>query len=612
MCGIVGYIGQRKATDVLLDGLKRLEYRGYDSAGLATLHEGDLQTSKVVGRVSALADQMVKNPLPGSVGIAHTRWATHGQPSHENAHPHVDCRGTIAIAHNGIIENYETLKKALAARGHIFRSETDSEVLSHLVEEYASRMPFLDALATALKDVVGTFGIAAVSADEPRKVFAARRGSPIIVGLGTRRDEFFLASDPSAVVPYTREVVYLDDDELAILTDEGLETYSLDRVRKEKKAESITWSVDEIERGRFPHFMIKEIFEQPSVVMNAMRGRIDRENGRAVLGGLRDVEERLRSIERLTVVACGSANLAGSVGEYMIEEFAEIPTETELASEFRYRRPIIDPAREAVIAVSQSGETADTLGALREAKSKGALTLGVVNVVGSTIARETDAGVFIHAGPEIAVASTKAFLAQITVFSLLSVYLGRQRRMSQQVGSRILEELVGLPKKIEKILERNERIKSLARKYAHYQGMLFMGRKYNAPVACEGALKLKEIAYIHAEGYAAGEMKHGPIALLDESFPAVVIATRDGVYEKMKSNIEEARARRAPVLAIATEGDEDIGRLADDVIFVPRTIEMLSPILNVIPLQMFAYHTAVAKGLDPDRPRNLAKSVTVE
>jgi len=612
MCGIVGYIGSRRAEDVLMDGLRRLEYRGYDSAGMATVHENDLRTIKAVGKVAILADKLAREPLDGRVGIAHTRWATHGEPSDANAHPHLDCRGNIAVVHNGIIENFEALKKQLVARGHQFRSETDTEVLTHLIEEYAASLPFEEAVMAALKDVVGTFGVAVLAASEPQRIIAARRGSPLVVGLGKNSDEFFLASDPSALLAYTRDVIYLDDDEVVILTEEGVQTFSLDKVQKNKKVESIQWSLDEIERGRFPHFMLKEIFEQPSVVVNATRGRINVRDGLAVLGGLKDVEDRLRRVERLTIAACGSAYLAGAIGAYMIEEYAELPVRAELASELRYRKPIIDPAREALIAVSQSGETADTLGALREAKNKGVLTLGVVNVVGSTVARETDAGVFVHAGPEIAVASTKAFVAQLTTFALLTVYLGRQRKMSQATGTRLLEEMQALSSKIERILAQNERIRALAKKYTNYPSVLYMGRKYNAPLASEGALKLKEIAYIHAEGYAAGEMKHGPIALLDMEFPVVVIATKDSVYEKMRSNIEEAKARHAPVIVIASEGDESLLHLTDDIIYVPRTLEMLSPILNVVPLQMLAYHMAVARGLDPDKPRNLAKSVTVE
>jgi glutamine---fructose-6-phosphate transaminase (isomerizing) len=612
MCGIVGYVGTRQAQGVLLDGLRRLEYRGYDSAGIATVHGAEVRVTKAKGKVVRLHDALTRIPLEGSVGIAHTRWATHGEPTDVNAHPHQDCSGGIAIVHNGIIENYAALKERLIARGHVFRSETDTEVLAHLVEDHAARLPLDEAFARALKDVVGTFGIAMVAAQEPRVVYGARRGSPLVVGLGTSGTEFLLASDPAPLLAYTRQVMYLDDDEIVRITDAGVATCSLDRVPLTKSVESIEWSLEEIERGRHPHFMAKEIHEQPDVVVNAMRGRLDQENGAAVLGGLADVDEKLRKIERLTVVACGSAYLAGLVGETMIEEHAGVPVDVMLASEFRYRTPLLDPEREAVIAVSQSGETADTLQALREAKRKGVLTLGVVNAVGSSVARETDAGVFCHAGPEIAVASTKAFLAQMTVFALLALHLGRQRGMSQSKGKRIAEELAQIPTKIAAALALEPRIKQLAQKFARYQDAMYLGRKYNMPLAHEGALKLKEVSYIHAEGYAAGEMKHGPIALLDETFPVVAIATQDSVYEKVLLAIEESKARHAPVLALASEGDERILRYTEDVIHVPKTLEMLSPLVNVVPLQLFAYHVAVARGLDPDKPRNLAKSVTVE
>ncbi len=612
MCGIVGYVGMRRAEDVLVDGLRRMEYRGYDSSGVAAIQNGQLKTVKAVGKVAILVDTLARNPLEGSLGIAHTRWATHGEPTSENAHPHVDCRGTLAVVHNGIIENYGPIKQALSVRGHQFRSETDTEVVAHLIEEYHATMSLDDAFFAALKDIVGTFGIAVISSTDPKKIYAARRGSPLVVGLGKNGDEFFLASDPSALLAYTRDVMYVEDDEAVIMSPDGVETFSLERLRKQKTVETISWTLQEIEKGNHPHFMLKEMHEQPEVIVGATRGRLDIKNGMAVLGGLRDVEARLRSIDRLTLLACGSAYLAGCVGEYMLEEYAEIPTTVELGSEYRYRKPIIDPVREAVVAVTQSGETADTLGAMREAKVKGALALGIVNVVGSTIARESDAGVYMHAGPEIAVASTKAFVAMLTSFALLTMHLGRQRRMSQATGTRIAEELAILPQKVARIVAQSDRIKALAKKYASYPSMLYLGRKYNAPVALEGALKLKEVAYVHAEGYAGGEMKHGPIALLDKNFPVVALVTKDSVYEKMKSNIEEVRARHAPVLALASEGDEEILRLSEDVIYVPRTIEMLSPILNVIPLQLFAYHMAVARGFDPDRPRNLAKSVTVE
>jgi glucosamine--fructose-6-phosphate aminotransferase (isomerizing) len=612
MCGIVGYLGNRQAEPVLMEGLRRLEYRGYDSAGVAAMHEGDILVRKAVGKVAMLGDAILKAPLPGNVGIAHTRWATHGVPSETNAHPHVDCSGAIAVVHNGIIENHAALRAALEKRGHTFRSETDSEVVAHLVEERVASMSVESAFFAALKQIEGTFGIAMIANGPERKVYAARRGSPLVIGLGAHRDEWFIASDPAAIVSYTKEVIYLDDDEVAVLTEGGVETYTIDRAKKDKSVESVDWTIEEIERGKFPHFMLKEINEQPQVIIDATRGRLDHENGRAVLGGLKDVEERLRDVERITIVACGSAYLAGAIGEYMLEEYAEIPTEVQIGSEFRYRKPILDPKKEIVIAVSQSGETADTLGALREAKERGVLTLGIVNAVGSTVARETDAGVYTHAGPEIAVASTKAFVAQATVFALLSMFLGRQRKMSHATGVRIAKEIAELPEKIESILANDADIAKIAKKYTKHQDALFLGRKYNAPVAFEGALKLKEISYIHAEGFAAGEMKHGPIALLDESFPVIGIATQDSVYEKMRSNLEEVRARKAPVVVLATEGDESMLSVSDDVIYVPKTIEMLSPILNVIPLQMFAYHVAVARGYDPDRPRNLAKSVTVE
>ncbi len=612
MCGIVGYIGSRKAVNVLIEGLRRLEYRGYDSAGVATLGDNEIFHLKVAGKVADLTAAVADQPIDGTVGIAHTRWATHGPPTEVNAHPHLDCQGTIAVVHNGIIENYDALRKRVIDSGHQLRSETDTEIIAHLLEELTATMTLEESLFEVLGELEGTFGLAAVSAQEPRKVYVARRGSPLVLGLGTNRDEFFVASDPAAIISFTKDIIYLDDDEVAILSDSGVETYSIDHIRKEKKVESVEMSVGEIERGGYPHFMLKEMHEQPEVVTNAIRGRLDFGEGLAVLGGLADVVPQLRDLKRLTVVGCGSAYLAGMIGSYMLEEYAGLPVNVQLASEYRYRKPIIDPKREAVIAVSQSGETADTIGALREARQKGALTIGVVNAVGSTIARETDAGVFVHAGPEIAVASTKAFVAQATVFALLTMYLGRIRGMSRSVGVKIAEELRELPHKIDRILRQEERISQIARKYAHSPNMAFIGRKYNAAVAQEGALKMKEISYLHAEGFAAGELKHGPMALLDPALPVVAIMTRDSVYEKTRSNVEEVRARRAPIIALASEGDEDLLPLTDDIIFVPRTLEMLSPILNVIPLQILAYHTAIACGHDPDKPRNLAKSVTVE
>lgn len=612
MCGIVGYIGKRRAEDVLIDGLRRLEYRGYDSAGAATLHDGALHSAKAVGRVAALAAKVADRPLPGQLGIAHTRWATHGVPSDDNAHPHFDCSRQLAVVHNGIIENHEPLRHALEERGHKFHSDTDTEVIAHLIEEYAKKMPFEEAFFAALNDLAGTFGVAVIALAEPERFFAARRGSPLVVGLGRERDEFFVASDPAAIIGYTRDVIYLDDGEAVVVSPQGVETYTIGRLRQEKRVETIEWSLEEIERGRFPHFMLKEIHEQPEVAANVVRGRLDFKNGLAILGGLKEVEERLREIDSLTIVACGSAYLAGKIGEYMLEELAGVRARAELASEFRYRCPVLDPKREAVIVVSQSGETADTLGALREAKEKGLLTIGVVNVVGSTIARETDAGIYTHAGPEIAVASTKAFLAQVMVFGLLTLYLGRQRGMSLTDGQAFAAELNAVPGKIRRALGNAEHIQDIAARFSRFPNMLYVGRKYNAPLASEGALKMKEVAYLHAEGYAAGEMKHGPIAMLEPNFPVLAITTKDSVYEKTRNGLEETKARRAPVIAIATEGDASLAKLADEVIFVPDTFEALAPTVNAAPLQLLAYYTAVARGYDPDKPRNLAKSVTVE
>ncbi|HWR00063.1 MAG TPA: glutamine--fructose-6-phosphate transaminase (isomerizing) [Candidatus Methylomirabilis sp.] len=609
MCGIVGYVGTRDALPVLLDGLKRLEYRGYDSAGVAVVHDG-LQIVRSPGRVAALEEKMESALLSGATGIAHTRWATHGPPVEKNAHPHADCANRIAVVHNGIIENYAELRSELERDGHAFRSDTDTEVLAHLIErEQAAGRSFADAVAESLPRVRGTFGIAVVCAEEPGVVITARLGSPIVLGVG--RGETFVASDPSAILGHTRQVVYLDDGEMAVLRPDGYDVTLLDRRPVAKNVEEIEWTDEAAQKQGHPHFMLKEMLEQPEVIRNTTRGRLSAEDGLVVLGGLRDVADRLRDTDRIIVTGCGSAYYAGLIGEYMLEEYAGIPVEVELASEFRYRKPVIN-ARTAVLAVSQSGETADTLAAIREAKSKGALTLGIVNAVGSTIARETDAGVYNHAGPEMGVASTKAFVSQVTVFALLALLLGRQRAMSPETGKQIAEEIARLPELVAYILERREDIRRIAEKYATSTDFLYLGRKYCAPVAYEGALKLKEISYIHAEGYAAGEMKHGPIALIDPSFPSVVLCMQDSVYEKTRSNIEEIRARRGPVIAVTTEGNSGIRRLVDDVIEIPKTLEMLTPILAVVPLQMFAYFVAVSKGYDPDKPRNLAKSVTVE
>ncbi len=610
MCGIIGYVGRRQALPILLEGLKRLEYRGYDSAGVCVL-DVVLRTVRSPGKIKALEDRLAGQELGGSLGIAHTRWATHGPPTEANTHPHADCSGRLALVHNGIIENYSELRRELEAQGHVFASETDTETLAHLIEQIqkdeACDLPM--AVRLALRRVRGTYGLAVVSADQPDVLVVVRLGSPIVLGIGD--NEFFVASDASAILGHTRQVVFLDDGEMAVLDRQGYRVSSLDDAPVAKSPESIDWSAEEAQKNGQPHFMLKEMREQSDVIRNSVRGRIDSENGLAVLGGLRDVADRLRQIDRLIIVACGSAYYAGLVGEYMLEENAGIPVEVELGSEFRYRKPIITP-NTAVLAITQSGETADTLAALREAKMKGALTLGIVNAVGSTIARETDAGVYNHAGPEIGVASTKAFVSQLTVLALLTLFLGRQRQMSLAYGQKIAQELQRLPELVGSVLDQRENIRLAAERWGKSRDMLYLGRKYLAPIAHEGALKLKEISYIHAEGYAAGEMKHGPIALIEPSFPCLVLCPEDGLYEKTKSNIQELKARGGPIIAVTTEGNEEVGRFADEVLFMPRNMEMLQPILAVVPLQLFAYYVAISKGFDPDKPRNLAKSVTVE
>ena len=615
MCGIVGYIGKKQALPILIDGLKRLEYRGYDSAGVVMVGDGQCQVVKAKGKIVELEGKVqgTRGKVQGQTGIAHTRWATHGPPTETNAHPHTDCSGKIALVHNGIVENYQELKQELQDKGHQFQSDTDTEVLVHLVEERiadrGSRIGLEDAVRSALERVLGTYGIAVVSSDHPDQIVIARMGSPIVIGIGA--DEFFVASDASALLSHTRNVIYLDDGEMCVLRPDGYSIKTLSNLPVSKKPEAIEWSAEDVKKGGHPHFMKKEMMEQPKVLVDSIRGRLKPKDGKAVLGGLRDVSDKLRDIDRLIIVACGSAYYSGLVGEYMLEEYAGIPVEVDLASEFRYRKPIITD-RTAVLAVSQSGETADTLAAIREAKEKGALTLGIVNTVGSTIARETDAGVYNHAGPEIGVASTKAFLSQATVFALLTMFLGRQRSMSMIMGKRIAEEIRLLPDKLQSITNRFDQISVLAQKYKDMQNCLYLGRKYCSPIAYEGALKLKEISYIHAEGYAAGEMKHGPIALIDSNFASVVLCPQDSVYEKTISNIEELKARGGPIIAVTTEGNDSIKQVADDIIYIPKTLEMLTPILAVVPLQIFAYAIATAREYDPDMPRNLAKAVTVE
>lgn len=608
MCGIFAYTGANKkdAVKVLLEGLSSLEYRGYDSAGIYTPESGVVKTP---GAVGALRGKVPKK-FHGKSGIAHLRWATHGAPTEKNAHPHRGNGGDIWLVHNGIVENFRELKRSLIKKGHTFRSESDTEVLAHLIEEHLKREKnFEKAVFRALNEVRGTYGLAIQYAKEPEKLIAARMGSPIVVGVG--KDEHFIASDASPILKHTKKVLFLNDGEVAVLTPKKHAVYKLSQKRVKRMPEELEWDAEEAQKGGYDHFMLKEILEAPEVVLNTLRGRLIPKKGMAKLGGLESVAKRLEKIERIIIVGCGTAYYAGLIGEYMLEELAGIPVEVELASEFRYRSPVLNQ-RTALIAISQSGETIDTLEAIREGKRKGALTLGIVNTVGSTIARETDAGVYNHAGPEVGVASTKALVSQLTALALFTLFLGRTRKMSLKQGAEIAKEIQALPKKLEKLLKAQKEVAKIAKKHAGVRDFLFIGRKYNFPVALEGALKLKEVSYIHAEGYGAGEMKHGPIAMIDEQFPTFAIAPRDSVYEKNVSNMHELKARKGPVIALATEGDKDIAKLADDVVYVPKTIEMLQPILNLIPLQLFAYYFAVHKGLNPDRPRNLAKSVTVE
>jgi glucosamine--fructose-6-phosphate aminotransferase (isomerizing) len=610
MCGIFGYIGQRDAIPIILAGLKRLEYRGYDSAGIATLSDGRLSVVKKVGKVDDLEQALVASSKRALIGIGHTRWATHGEPNETNAHPHLDCRDKIAVIHNGVIENYAVLKKRLVDTGHHFRSETDSEVLAHLIEEFSRRNASLvDAVRQALQKVQGTYGLAVLSEHEPDTIIVARHGSPLVIGLCD--GEFIVASDASAVVEHTRTVSYLKDGEVGVITREGVVTRTLGNVETEKSVEELTIDLAHIERGGYDHFMLKEIYEQPETIRNALRGRLLVEKGEVKLGGLEHVRDRLLKARRIILVGCGTSWHAALVGEYMLEQIAKIPAEVEYASEFRYRNPVVT-ADDVVFVISQSGETADSLAALREAKARGATALGIVNVVGSTIARESDGGVYIHAGPEIGVASTKAFTSQLTVLALITLMLARDRGTSQADFRLLAQELDSLPSKVSYLLQVMGRVKEVAAEFKDARNFLYLGRGSNYPVALEGALKLKEISYIHAEGYPAAEMKHGPIALIDEQMPVVIVVPKDGIYEKVMSNVQEVRARKGRIIAIANEDDTDIEQHVEFVLRVPRTYGFFGPIINVIPLQLLAYYIAVARGVNVDQPRNLAKSVTVE
>jgi glucosamine--fructose-6-phosphate aminotransferase (isomerizing) len=609
MCGIVGYIGSAEAAPLLLEGLHRLEYRGYDSAGITVCANGSLDTRKMAGKIIDLEQAIGGNLPKGTLGIAHTRWATHGAPTSTNAHPHFNAAQDIAVVHNGIIENAGVLRRKLEELGHTLRSETDTEVLALLIDEaYDGNLE--QAVAAALQQVEGTYGIAVVSSRDPEKLVAARNGSPLLLGIG--ENSLFVASDAAAIVEHTRDVIYLDDGELAVLDRDGYRTLDLKGHPLAKEVSRVSWDLGTIERGGFPHYMLKEIFEQPSSVRDTMRGRLLVEQGTARLGGLSSClpSHDIGNYNRIVLTACGTSWHAALIGEYMLEEFARIPVETEYASEFRYRNPVLDE-RSLVIAISQSGETADTLAAIREAKEKGAKVVSIVNVVGSSIARAADCGVYIHAGPEIGVASTKAFTSQVVALALITLYLSAQSEPAQEQAA-VAAALDRLPDQIGQILGRNDEIREMAERYHLNKNFLYLGRGYNFPVALEGALKLKEISYIHAEGYPAAEMKHGPIALIDENMPVVFIAPRGRVYQKILSNIEEVKARGGRVIAITTEGNGELDRLADHIITVPTTHEMLQPVLTVIPLQLLAYHIAVLRGCNVDQPRNLAKSVTVE
>jgi len=612
MCGIIAYIGHRDAYPILIKGLQRLEYRGYDSAGIALLN-GSLNIYKKKGKVQELVDYAKNKNLSGSTGIGHTRWATHGKPDDLNAHPHVSGNNRLTLVHNGIIENYSLLKKALEKEGHVFNTETDTEVLIHLIEEVQKRdsLPLEEAVREALTNVVGAYAIVVIDRQDPDKLVAARKGSPLVIGIG--ENEFFLASDGTPIVEYTKKVVYLDDEQIAVVHRNGeYEIRTIDNEVHTPFIQELNMEIERLEKGGYDYFMLKEINEQPVTINDAMRGRLNAEEGWVRLGGMDDYVDRIKSAERFIILGCGTSWHAGLIAEYLFEDLARIPVEVEYASEFRYRNPVITD-RDVVIAISQSGETADTYAALELAKKNGALLYGIVNVVGSSIARLTHAGSYIHAGPEIGVASTKAFTAQVTLLTLMALQIGRARgTISDEYFTKLLHELSDIPNKVAKMLESNDKIRYIAAEIKDSTNALYLGRGYNFPIALEGALKLKEISYIHAEGYPAAEMKHGPIALIDENMPVIIIATNKSLNDKIISNIQEVKARRGIVLAIVTEGDQEISQIADYTIEIPDTEEPFTPLLSVIPLQLLSYHIAVLRGCNVDQPRNLAKSVTVE
>ena len=615
MCGIVAYIGRSNALPVLMDGLRRLEYRGYDSAGVAIFEGGQIHLRKSVGRIANLAEEIEKNPVSGSIGISHTRWATHGAVTRENAHPHTDKSGRLHLVHNGVIENYQILRDQLIERGHVFHSQTDTEVLAHLVGEAFDRATsrneaaLVEAVRQALRQVIGTYGISVVHADVSGVIIGARRGSPLVLGIG--KNEHFLASDVSAIVAHTRDVVFLNDYEIIALQADGFEITTVSGNGADYQVSKVEYSADSVDKGHYPHYMLKEIHEQPNSVRDALRGRLCLEGATAKLGGLNMSNADLRSVDRIVLVGCGTAFHSALAGEYLIESLAHIPVECEFASEFRYRNIPLDRDT-LVFVVSQSGETADTLAALRESQRKGHRTLGICNNVASTIARESDGGVYMHAGPEIGVAATKSFTSQLTIFALLGLLLGRIRHLSHSEGLEIIAAMEKLPDLVARTLLLDAQIAAIAKKYAHSKSFLFMGRQAQYPIALEGALKLKEISYISASGYPSAELKHGVIALITEEAPSLFIAPRDAVFEKNISNIEEVKARKGPVIAIGTEGDTALAKICDDVILIPDCPHYLTPILSVIPLQLLSYHIAAELGCDVDKPRNLAKSVTVE
>ena len=613
MCGIIGYIGKDDAEGILINGLKKLEYRGYDSAGVAIISKGKLELRRCEGKIANLEVILKKESLPGTVGVGHTRWATHGRPSEENAHPHTDCSGRIVVVHNGIIENYVSLKKKLELKGHCFKSETDTEVIAHLIEKELKKLKkksLLLAVQAVVKKLKGSFAMAVISLDDPEKIIAARRFSPLIIGLG--RGEFFVASDIPAILEHTREVISLDDNEIAEIQKAGFKIYSNGRKKVVKKSSIISWDPIMAEKAGFKHFMLKEIYEQPQAIQDTFRGRLDIDKGEIYLKEANLSLAEIKKIKKIFFVACGTAYHAGLIGKFLLEDLVKIPCETDMASEFRYRSPLVDKDT-LVIVITQSGETADTLAALREAKARRAKTLVICNVVGSTATREAGGVVYTHCGPEIGVASTKAFTTQLTVLYILAIHFGRIKgAIGRKEACDFMARLLHVPGLVERILKKQDIISSCAQKYFKKANFLYLGRNINYPVALEGALKLKEISYIHAEGYTAGEMKHGPIALIDEQMPVVVIATQSTVYEKILGNIEEVKARSGIVIALATYGDKKVKQKADDVFYLPKVSPILSPILNAVLLQLFAYYVAKFRGCDIDQPRNLAKSVVVE